>query len=59
MIVVGSMYRPPNHNLEAFITHVSTIVSKVHTETNKELILGMDHNLDLLKLVATNKAKYL
>ena len=42
------MYRPPNNNPSEFVTCTNTIASKVTTE-KKELIMGMDHNLDLLK----------
>ena len=47
-IVVGSLYRPPNSNTKKFIDQYKNMLHKVDLE-KKELILGMDHNLDLLK----------
>ena len=47
-IVVCSMYRPPNTDPTHFITSMNSITSKSVSE-KKEIILGMDHNLDLLK----------
>ena len=47
-IVVCSMYRPPNTDPTHFITSMNSITSKLASE-KKEIILGMDHNLDLLK----------
>ena len=47
-ILVGSMYRPPNTNEQDFLDYVSRIIS-VGKREKKEVILGMDHNLDLLK----------
>ena len=49
-IVVGSLYRSPNSSDSALLDHVQNIVTKVKLEKNhKQLILGMDHNFDLLK----------
>ena len=42
------MYQPPNNNPSEFISTTNTIVSKAINE-KKEIILGMDHNKDLLK----------
>ena len=47
-IVVGSMYRPPNSNEGSFVTEIMEVICKINQE-KRELILGMDHNLDLLK----------
>ena len=47
-IVVGSMYRPPNSTEGGFITEIMEVICKTNQE-KRELILGMDHNLDLLK----------
>ena len=47
-IIVGSMYRPPNSKETKFVQEISKIASKAKCE-NKELILGMDHNMDWLK----------
>ena len=49
-VVVGSMYKPPNMDALSFITTLQEIICKSNTNKKKpEMILGMDHNLDLLK----------
>ena len=49
-IVVGSLYRSPNSSDSTLLDHVQNIVTKVKSQKNhKQLILGMDHNFDLLK----------
>ena len=48
--MVGSLYRSPNGSDSALIDHIENIITKVKLEKNhKQLILGMDHNFDLLK----------
>ena len=48
-MVIGSLYRSPNTPADEFIDNVSDILHKINREGNKkEIILGMDHNLDLL-----------
>ena len=47
-IVIGSLYRPPNCSDKNVIDDIQEIITKTH-KAKKELILGMDHNLDLLK----------
>ena len=50
--VVGSMYKPPNSDPSTFSTHLKQIVANVRNtkgKTQPELIIGMDHNMDLLK----------
>ena len=49
-IIMGSIYRPPNVNPNLFITAVMELTSKLKLEQKSDIILGMDHNLDLLKL---------
>ena len=47
---MGSSYKAPNTNPSKFTDHVKKVISKVQSERDeKELILCMDHNLDLLK----------
>ena len=47
---MGSSYRALNTNSSKFTDHVKKVISKVQLEKDeKELILCMDHNLDLLK----------
>ena len=49
-LIVGSLYRSPNKDEAALTTHISETVNKVDTEKEKkQLILEMDHDLDLLK----------
>ena len=47
-IIVGSMYRPPNTDPIDFRNAINMILSNSLKE-KKEIILGMDHNLDLLR----------
>ena len=48
-VVVDSMYRTPNTPADEFTKHTSKILSKIKQEKKaKEIIIGMDHNLDLL-----------
>ena len=47
-IIVGSLYRPPNSKEGIIVNELTELSNKIKSE-KKELILGMDHNLDLLK----------
>ena len=49
-ITIMSMYRPPNTNEKAFLTDLQSIMGKIKSETRKNSIIGLDHNLDLLKI---------
>ena len=44
-----SLYRPPNTNVKEFLSEYKTLLTEAQSIT-KNVILGMDHNLDLLKL---------
>ena len=51
-IIVGSMYRPPNTDIHQFSTNITKIITTVRShnaKTRPEIIIGMDHNIDLLK----------
>ena len=48
-IFIGSMYQPPNTDAESFNIKLNTITSKIAMSNDKEVIIGIDHNLDLLK----------
>ena len=48
--IIGSIYRPPNTNAKEFNNQYNAIIKTLTKEKNKEIIIGMDHNLDLLKL---------
>ena len=51
-ILMGIMYRPPNTDLNQFSDNLTNIVNRARATKGKipyEIILGMDHNVDLLK----------
>ena len=51
-IIIGSMYRPPNTNISQFSTNIANIIRQARMAKGKslpELVIGMDHNIDLLK----------
>ena len=49
-VIVGSLYRPPNMDASCFITSLREIISKSNTNKKRpEMILGLDHNLNLPK----------
>ena len=50
-IIVGSMYKPPNVNIDQYSNNLSTIENKIKPATGRhtpEIIIGMDHNINLL-----------
>ena len=47
-VLVGSMYRPPNTNISDFLETFNYQMNKINN-TKHECIIGLDHNLDLLK----------
>ena len=50
-IIFGSMYKPPNTNNEQFTNNITEIVYKIKSakgQYSPELVLGMDHNINLL-----------
>ena len=46
-IIIGSIYRPPNTNQKEFLKQFDTYVDSINS--NLEVVLGMDHNMDFLK----------
>ena len=46
---MGSLYHPPNTPTKEFLDNYTELLNELNKERN-ELILGMDHNLDLLKI---------
>ena len=48
-IICGALYRPPNTKAKQFVDEYQNCSRKLQTEKNKSFIIGMDHNLDLLK----------
>ena len=50
-IIVGSLYRSPNTKETELINHVqNTIIKCMSAKQDMDIIMGMDHTLDLLKL---------
>ena len=47
--LVSSMYRPPNGNAQSFLGCYNSILCQMKKENPKVIIIGLDHNLDLLK----------
>ena len=55
-IVVGSLYRPPNTSCVEFVSEYENLINNLkHADTH--LILGMDHNSDLLKASVHNSTQ--
>ena len=48
--IIGSIYRPPNNCPKDFCTSYQNLLNIIKKEQNKNIILGMNHNLDLLKI---------
>ena len=48
-IILCAMYRPPNTNETEFLKQYDNFTKKLNKEKNKDCIIGLDHNLDLLK----------
>ena len=48
-ILLVSAYRPPNTSPKMFLTEYKRLLDKLKKQKDHEIILGLDHNLDLLK----------
>ena len=48
-IVVGSVYRPPHTKEKHFMNDYKQLMRQIKGENIEDVILGMDHNMDLLK----------
>ena len=48
-ILIVSGYRPPNSKTRKFMQEYKTVLAKLKELKHHELIVGMDHNFDLLK----------
>ena len=57
-VLVGSMYRPPNTNISDFLEIFRYQINKINN-TKRECIIGLDHNLDLLKQSRHSKTQEL
>ena len=49
IVIVSSIYRPPNTNQKEFIAQLKNLHEKIKIECRKEWVIGLDHNMDLLK----------
>ena len=47
--VLCSMYRPPNSNIQTFLASYNSLLSVIKKKRPTSIIIGLDHNLDLLK----------
>ena len=48
-LIVSSLYRPPNCSEKEFLKSYKRWLKKFSMEERRRLIVGMDHNLDLIK----------
>ena len=48
-LIVSSLYRPPNCSEKEFLKSYKRWLKKFSIEERRRLIVGMDHNLDLIK----------
>ena len=48
-IIMGSLYRALNTSETEFLNSYNELLNTCKLEFNKEIVLGLDHNLDLLK----------
>ena len=48
-LIIGSLYRPPNTLEKEFLQYYNTLCDLLSKTWSKECIIGLDHNLDLLK----------
>ena len=47
--IIGSCYRPPNTDIQRFTKDYKDLLQILRKTKGKHIILGMDHNIDLLK----------
>ena len=55
-VIIGTMYRPPSTNISEFINTFNTQIEKINNK-GYECIIGLDHNLDLLKQSVHSKTQ--
>ena len=55
-VIIGTMYRPPSTNISEFINIFDTQIEKINNK-GYECIIGLDHNLDLLKQSVHSKTQ--
>ena len=49
-LIVGSMYRPPHTYEKQFVTDYGLLLKQLKMEKRTDILIGMDHNMDLLKM---------
>ena len=49
-LIIGSMYRPPHTKEKQFVTDYGLLLKHLKMESRKDILIGMDHNMDLLKM---------
>ena len=54
--LIGSLYRPPNTSTVEFLGSFNKLATALQTE-KKSIIMGLDHNMDLLKHQTHNQTK--
>ena len=55
-MIIGTMYRPPSTNISEFINIFNTQIGKINNK-GYECIIGLDHNLALLKQSVHSKTQ--
>ena len=55
-VIIGAMYRPPSTNISEFINTFNIQIDKINKK-GYECIIGLDHNLDLLKQSVHSKTQ--
>ena len=55
-LIISSMYRPPNTDVKDFLIKFKTILNNIK-RSGLESIIGLDHNLDLLKQAVHTKTQ--
>ena len=59
-ILVGSMYRPPQSKEKEFLNDYSKLNEILGQQKDKEIVIGIDHNMDFLKASRhTNTQKFM
>lgn len=46
-IIIGVIYRPPNRNLQSFVTNFNEVIDKIGKENKQCYIMG-DFNINLM-----------
>ena len=49
-LIIGSMYRPPCTKEKQFLTDYEMLLRQLKKEKDKDILICMDHNMDLLKV---------